>query len=660
MVREKSLANKSGKPIFQKLSQAVESAATLGMPAIWHYAQYQMYIKSGAAQRLKPTQWAPNVIDACLDSFRPLFIQPSREELASLLSPNQDILLKEADELCAGQFHPFGGPAQALRLTPPKPLLPWTRYDSQLNGEDIKFWWEPARMGWVFVLGRAYTLTGNENYAATCLRYLLTFIDDNPPYTGPNWASAQEAALRIPAVLFALQIFRSSQFLTKDIQRQLVQSILVHAERIPPTLNYARAQRNNHLLSEALGLVLTATSFPTHPKSGKWLAAGELIFSSALLDQIDPETGEYIQHSVNYHRLMLHLALLWSRSLTIRGKPVPQDCSQRLTLAAFWLKDWTDPVSGQAANLGHNDGSNLLRLDTEPIDSYRPIFQLATCGFSAGDLITQGPWDEPLLWLGLAKPPGQPDQQSYTHSSRLDSHRAWASIRAVKFTSRPAHADQTHLDLWLDGLNLAGDAGTYLYNGDPPWDNGLASALVHNTITVEDRDPMLKAGRFRWLRWSSAVVQPPAAPSGWLQVSHQAAYGGWKHIRDVCWTAPDRLVIIDHVTLRDPKPQRVTLHWLLVDEPWEWQEPTLILRTQKGKVNLTFSARVDEQDTKITCQIIRAGETQIGGDKAELFGWRSPTYGVRVPALSVRISSCATRAITLQTTWQLPSLPLLD
>ncbi len=171
---------------------------------------------------------------------------------------------------------------------------------------------------------------------------------------------------------------------------------------------------------------------------------------------------------------------------------------------------------------------------------------------------------------------------------------------------------------------------------------------------------MLKAGRFRWLRWSSAVVQPPAAPSGWLQVSHQAAYGGWKHIRDVCWTAPDRLVVIDHVTLRDPKPQRVTLHWLLVDEPWEWQEPTLILRTQKGKVNLTFSARVDEQDTKITCQIIRAGETQIGGDKAELFGWRSPTYGVRVPALSVRISSCATGAITLQTTWQLPSLPLLD
>jgi len=660
MVREKSLANKSGKTIFQKLSRAVETAATLGMPAIWHYAKYQIYLKSGAAYKLKPTVWDPNLVDECLDSFRPLFILPSHEELVSVLGPNQEILLQEADELCTGQIHPFGGPAQDLRLSPPQPLLPWTHYGSQLNSEDIKFWWEPARLGWVFVLGRAFILTGKEHYAETCIRYLSTFIGANPPYLGPNWASAQEAALRIPALLFALQVFRSSQFLPKDIQRQIARSIFVHAERIPPTIHYAQAQRNNHLLSESLGLVLTATSFPSLPKSGEWLAVGEKIFSSIVLDQIDPETGEYIQHSVNYHRLMLQLALLWSRSLNLRGEPLPEERSERLRLSVSWMKDWMDPISGQAANLGHNDGSNLLRLDTETIDSYRSILQSATCAFCAGDPIAAGPWDEPLLWLGLPKLSRQPNQLPYSHSSRLDSESTWASIRAVKFTSRPAHADQTHMELWLNGLNLACDAGTYLYNGDPPWDNGLASALVHNTITVEDREPMLRAGRFLWLRWSKAGAQPPATPSGCMHISHQAAYGGWEHIRDACWTAPDQLCVVDQVTLHDPKPQRVTLHWLLADASWEWQDPTLIVHSPKGKVELTFSAKMDGMDTMLSCQIIRAGEILLGQGNAELFGWRSPIYGSRVPALSIRISAIVTQSITLQTTWQLPSLPARD
>ena len=35
--------------------------------------------------------------------------------------------------------------------------------------------------------------------------------------------------------------------------------------------------------------------------------------------------------------------------------------------------------------------------------------------------------------------------------------------------------DQLHLDLWWRGLNIAQDAGTYLYNADPPWDNPLVT-----------------------------------------------------------------------------------------------------------------------------------------------------------------------------------------
>jgi len=37
------------------------------------------------------------------------------------------------------------------------------------------------------------------------------------------------------------------------------------ARRISATLDYARSQNNNHLLSEALGLIMAGTLFPAAP-----------------------------------------------------------------------------------------------------------------------------------------------------------------------------------------------------------------------------------------------------------------------------------------------------------------------------------------------------------------------------------------------------------
>ena len=81
---------------------------------------------------------------------------------------------------------------------------------------------------------------------------------------------------------------------------------------------------------------------------------------------------------------------------------------------------------------------------------------------------------------------------------------SWALIRAGRYTRRPFQADQLHVDLWWQGINLARDAGTYLYNGSPPWNNGFAGTAVHNTVTVDNHDQMRRAGRFLWLDWAQA------------------------------------------------------------------------------------------------------------------------------------------------------------
>ncbi|MBC8497248.1 MAG: hypothetical protein H8D37_06265, partial [Chloroflexi bacterium] len=190
-------------------------------------------------------------------------------------------LLAEADEIVAGRVRLFGGDPVPLVLTPPGELSHWTELEQGSKGVgkqggrgDIKFIWEPARFGWAFTLGRAYYLSGDERYPKSFWRYFEIFQEANPVNMGPNWASAQEVALRLIAFVFAAQIFSNSPHSTTPCASQLANSIAHHAGRIPPTLIYARAQNNNHLLSEAAGLITASLALPNHPDSPRWSKLG--------------------------------------------------------------------------------------------------------------------------------------------------------------------------------------------------------------------------------------------------------------------------------------------------------------------------------------------------------------------------------------------------
>jgi hypothetical protein len=117
------------------------------------------------------------------------------------------------------------------------------------------------------------------------------------------------------------------------------------------------------------------------------------------------------------------------------------------------------------------------------------VLQSAALAFMNELPFPPGPWDEISMWLGFEKngKSNSANQKneitspisltSYSHSSALlrnETNHSWVNLRVSQYRSRPAHADQLHLDLWWQGMNLAQDAGTYLYNASPPWDNSLA------------------------------------------------------------------------------------------------------------------------------------------------------------------------------------------
>lgn len=637
----------------ERISRWVQTALRLGPGPLSQYALYQFGLRVGHFRRALPIRPLTAVnAPACRFPLDP----PDSAALRGAIGSALPGLLAEADAICAGQVRLFGGPAVPLQLVPPAPPAHWTAFTRDIPGEDIKFIWEPARFAWAFTLMRAYHLTHSNDYAQFFWERFEQFNAANPPNQGPNWASAQEVALRLIAFLFAARVFAGAPASTPARQALLAASAAAHAMRIPPTLPYARAQNNNHLLAEALGLYAAGLALPEMPQAARWRALGWRELQRGLVRQIAPD-GSYAQHSLNYHRVMLHLALLGDALGRTAGDTFTPHTLERLAAASRWLLGHLDRESGHAPNLGSNDGALTLPLACADFGDLRPTAQAAARAFLTADAFPPGPWDELSLWLGLPRHEPLPADAPLRNQAvlRLDAPRGWASLRAVHYTSRPFQSDQLHVEIWHNGENLARDPGTYRYNAPAPWDNALTAACVHNTLIVDGRDPMRRAGRFLWLDWAQAHVLEITEDT--LTAEHHGYRRlGLTHRRTLArvetgWQVRDDLL---------PRGgssaglHTLQLHWLLPDALWDLDGTTLTLQRDWGQVRLSIKAQSGAAIESV--RLIRAGEV-VSGPPAELpvHGWFSPTYNVRLPALSLLVTFRAAVPSRLITDWEMES-----
>lgn len=610
----------------------------MGWKAIFQYAWYQTLLILGIYRLLTPKSayTSPKITLKALS-----FEIPSTEKLKKLLGENAQSLIAQANEILSGYFRPFSGASHPISFKPNELYSHWSKHKAVwVNEQDIKFTWELGRFGWGMILARAYHLTQDESFAEGFWRFTEEFIEHNPPNTGPYWSSAQEVALRLIALSFCFTLFKDSPHTTEERTQALTGVLIAHACRIPPTLAYARAQNNNHLLTEAAGLYTAAAILPDHPRSKQWYQLGWKWFNKAIQNQITDD-GAYIQHSANYHRLMLQTALWTALITTVYKDTLPRKTSSRLGLATRWLQNLSDEVTGQVPNLGPNDGAYILPLTTCLFEDYRPVLQAAGKAFLAKKPFSDGSWDEMTAWLA-------PITTAATLSTRtprvlrLDGEHSWATLRAANFKTRPGHADQLHLDLWWRGINIAQDAGTYLYNAPPPWQNALSGTDVHNTIMVNHQPQMTPAGRFLWLDWAQAEILNRSPSRISAQHNGYKSYG-ITHTRIVDLTLPDTYIVTDTVSSVHDAQTDVRLHWLLPDWLWELENTTLRLHSPRG----TLAVRM-ESDHPLTPNLARAGKVIKGeSDALPQRGWFSPTYGQKQPALSFAVETHAPLPITI-------------
>lgn len=511
---------------------------------------------------------------------------------------------------------------------------------------DVKCIWEPNRFAFAYDLVRAYWRTGDERAPQLFWNAAEDWVKHNPPNMGINWKCGQESTFRAMACCFALWGFADSPETTPARSAMVAKMMAVTARRIEPHLRYALSQKNNHGISEAMGLFTIGLLFPELKGSARWVEKGEKYLESQARELIYDD-GAFSQNAANYHRVMLHDFLYAIRIGQLNGRPLSDTLLRRVAHAGRFLVEIQDEVTGHVPRYGQDDGALILPLSHAPYDDYRPVAQSAVAVTGDGALPwASGQWDEEVLWLlgRDALDRGNPAAQSASclrmdrdanFSAALGGNyimrgsQGMAFMRAQNYRHRPAQLDELHTDIWWRGHNIALDPGTYSYNGEDVWAPiPLALTGAHNTPTLEGQEQAGRAGRFMFLPWPAAQTRGIETSANGhiasLVMQHTWATGQTDH-RHVIRLGPEHWVVLDDLC-QVPNRDR-GLNWNLIDAPYAWNN-------RAGRLDLTLASG---------SYGIQVG--QVGGDAEWSLvrgeantprGWYAPRYQKIEPCLSLR------------------------
>jgi hypothetical protein len=526
---------------------------------------------------------------------------------------------------------PLGAPSIARS---DGPLEPWWKIpDFDAGVGDIKNVWEFSRFDWVVSMAQRAG-AGRADELARANEWLSDWLSDNPPYRGPNWKCGQEASIRVLHLALAAMILGSHRSLTEGM-KSLVE---LHLRRIRPTMSYAEAQRNNHATSEAAAMFIGGSWLASASGTAEhraWEQEGRRALERNVSKLFLPD-GSFSQASLNYHRLALDTLALAERWRTLLDRGDWSDAFRARAIAATrWLEAMVDPSSGDAPNLGANDGALLMDLADAGYRDYRPSVRAASILFEGvGRFAGVDTAELHCRWLGVHSPsreaPASHGLMEFHDGGymRFRSGNVCLLFRRPVYPFRPCHCDALHVDLWIGSRNIVRDGGSFSYAAVEPWASYFPGTASHSTVQFDSRDQMPRLGRFLFGEW----LRPDEPGRSTFEAAELSASGSYRDWRGACHR---RELSLKHGLLRTRDlvsgfTKQAKLRWRL--EPGEW--------SIQGSSILRDDLRVD-----ITCN---------GADhKVRLVeGMESRYYGTATPIPVVECTVDRPCTITTMIAWK--------
>ena len=453
-------------------------------------------------------------------------------------------LIKIADKACEGVIIGFssieldyGVPVdwQIIPLTGKRcdEKTRWYRipdFDKELG--DIKVIWEASRFSHFITFARAYLLTGNTKYYKAFSEQLKDWLKKNRYGFGANFKCGQECSLRMVNALLAFTVFCEDGIAT-DADASNVKDLVDRCYRkILSNFFYAyKCIKNNHTVSELMGMMVGAWCCDDQ----KQLGNAYKLLDEVIDDQFTADGG-YKQFSFNYQRLALQdLEIVMSISAKT-GRELDRQSRDRIKNSAMLLYQCQDE-SGDVPNYGNNDGALVFPVTSCGYRDFRPVINTAYALAAGRQLYEAGKHQEELIWFAGSR---RPEEYGVQNADRVSSQftdaglftirekNAWAMIVLNDYRSRPAHMDQLHFDLWIDGENVLCDSGTYSYASREG--RTLIGNESHNTAVVDGAAQMNSGGPFLLYGWSKREL---GECNDTCFSGKMISGNGYKHFREI-------------------------------------------------------------------------------------------------------------------------------
>ena len=500
-----------------QVRRAAKVVETLG----WRWAATRLYLeaehRSGVLKRRTPLSgWDDHPVEGDL-TMRPVTIHTEAAgDFLRRLDPEVEAGLRDhLERLKGGEFDIFGTWCRldswhAEPITPASypPERHWSEVD-ELPEADLKLVWEPSRFSWAFHLARLHAIDPDTPAPDLFWELFESWCGENQPHAGVNWKCGQESAIRLMAVTFAVNAF-GPRWLSPERERLLAAFAQVTAERILAHWRYAKSQDNNHIVSEAVGLITVALTFPGLAIAGRARKLGEKLLAEACERLVFPDGGTS-QYSLNYHRVFME-NFIWAIWLyrSVEETP-PRQLVTALRRTNRFLVAITQRSDGAAGNWGNNDGAHLLPLtSTRFLDVRSTIMMAATILHGApyhwGEEAEEAVWwfwGPPNRFTESPPEPVGPHVEVFPFAgiSIVINGRDRALVRGGPYQLfRPPQCDFGNVELWEDGVQTVFDPGTWSYKprGDEP---DFTESKWHNGPHPEGGEQMTRLTRFLWGDW---------------------------------------------------------------------------------------------------------------------------------------------------------------
>jgi hypothetical protein len=538
----------------------------------------------------------------------------------------------------------------------------WADYDFfHCNAADVKVIHELNRHQHLPRLAKAFFLTGDELYAREAVGQMESWIDQNTKWTGVNWQSSLEIAIRAISWMWTIFLLLPSESLHEQSARRISKSLLSQLDHIYryPSLY---TSPNTHLIGEATALFVGGLLFQEVPGARAWYEFGTETLAAELQRQV-ADDGVYREASSYYH---CYATDFYLQALALARW-------NRLTFSEWvWARveqmiEFVMHISrpdGSMPLMGDDDGGRALALSFEDYRCFTDGISSGTVLFSRNDFKSRVQFHEESLWLfgaeGWRMFEALPSQapmdlsRAYADSALFiqrsgwgdrDSHLVFDCGGLGMQTGGHGHADALSLTLFSGGREILIDPGTSVYNAAPEWRTFFRSTRAHNTVVVDGYSQSTPGGPFSWKRKAKTNLRKHISLPEFEYVDGE--HDGYSalpreigHRRRLIHIRPDYWIVLDDLRGKGEHNFDFLYHFA--------PDVELFVFGDERKGDVECSARL--HDTGLQMFMYGSASLRaeaICGQVGPIQGWASRRYGERHPSPVLRASMhcCAPAAM---------------